>query len=332
MVPLIKVVDGEATSEALMNIANHIAFYTSEEVKKRAREGTLGKALGRKGETGDRMKSGDEIADEVIADILPGYLEQGIGPAFVYSEEKGVYVLGEGGRGFFVIVDPLDGSNNLRKGVLYPFISISVALGNMSDVHGNDTFSAIRVGVVRDIFNHRTYSATRDTGFAYVDDALEPDFRELRTYDEDPSRIRVETATELEEAVLGVDLDKDKDENPEEMKERLDKLSELMKDKLCQRRLGSSILDFCKVAAGEYDAFISIGGRMKLHDLAAAKLIVEEAGGIFDVSGGYPGNLVEHIFKNDPADANKALKESRYKVIAAANPVIYGKIKGCVEF
>ena len=334
MATLIEVNDGETTYKGLMSIAKDIAYFTAEEVKKRAKQGALGKDLGKKGITGDRMKSGDEIADDIIAEILPGYFRQGIGPAYVYSEEKGVYILGEGNKGFFVIVDPVDGSNNMRKGAPHPSVSVSAALGKMSDLPGNGTFDAVSIGVVRDIFNNRAYHAVKGRGFADVYDILDKETAELRTYDDDPAKISVKTETRLEKAVLGIDLDKGKDENPEEMDARLKKLSELMQNKLCQRRLGSSILDFCKVAAGEYDGFISIGGRMKLHDLAAAKLIVEEAGGVFDVSGGYDGNLVNYMFSNlDRVDeVNQVLKRSKFKVIAAANPFIYKHIKECVDF
>jgi myo-inositol-1(or 4)-monophosphatase len=228
-----------------------------------------------------------------------------------------------------VIIDPLDGSNNLRKGAPHPYVSVSAALGLISELPGKNTFDAVRVGVVRDIFNNRTYHAVKGRGFADVYDILDKHTTKLRTYDEKPSNIKISSEKMLEKAIVGIDLDKGKDEDPEEMRSRLEKLSGLLKDKYCQRRLGSTILDFCKVAAGEYDAFVSVGGRMKLHDLAAAKLIVEEAGGIFDVSGGYEGNLTGYMFSNldNKDEVNEVLKKSKFKVIAGANPDIYNDVK-----
>jgi len=333
MTTLIKVADGEPTDDGLLDIGKDIAYDVAEEVKKRAREGKLGEFTGETGATGDKMKSGDDIADEVVEKVIPGYLRQGIGAAYVYSEEKGVYILGKGDKGIFIIIDPLDGSNNLRVGAPHPYVSVSVALGRLSDLPGKDTFDSVRVGVVRDIFNNKTYHAVKGRGFADVYDILDKHTTELRTYDGDPSNIRVPTEKVLEKAVVGIDLDKGKDEDPKEMEARLEKLSGLLKDKYCQRRLGSTILDFCKVAAGEYDAFVSIGGRMRLHDLAAAKLIVEEAGGIFDFGAG-PRNLVEYIFSNSdkPKEVSKVLKDSTFKVVAAANPDIYGQIRNRIGY
>jgi myo-inositol-1(or 4)-monophosphatase len=334
MTTVIDIVDNEPTDNGLLCVGKDIAYYVAEEVKKRAREGTLGEFTGKTGVTGDKMKRGDDIADEVVKRVMPGYLRQGIGVVYVYSEEDGVYILGEGDKGIFIIIDPLDGSNNLRKGAPSPYVSVSVALGKISDLPGKDTFDAIRVGVVRDIFNNRTYHAVKGRGFADVYDILDKHTTELRTYDNDSSQIRVQTEKVLKKAIVGIDLDKGKDEDPEEMKARVEKLSGLLKEKYCQRRLGSTILDFCKVAAGEYDGFVSIGGRMKLHDVAAAKLIVEEAEGIFDVSGSYDGNLVGYMFGNlDRIDeVNQVLKKSKFKVVAAANPFIYEQIKDSVEF
>lgn len=46
------------------------------------------------------------------------------------------------------------------------------------------------------------------------------------------------------------------------------------------RLLGSVAIELCYVADGTYDAFLDIRGNLRVVDIAAAKLIVEEAGGI----------------------------------------------------
>ena len=71
------------------------------------------------------------------------------------------------------------------------------------------------------------------------------------------------------------------------------------------RRLGSAAIDFCYTAAGVFDGFWEV----HLHpwDLAAGKLIVEEAGGVVT------------DFANKPIDIYS-------KQILATNGIIHGKM------
>jgi myo-inositol-1(or 4)-monophosphatase len=46
------------------------------------------------------------------------------------------------------------------------------------------------------------------------------------------------------------------------------------------RILGSVAIELCYVADGTYDAFLDIRGNLRIVDVAAAKLIVEEAAGL----------------------------------------------------
>ena len=61
------------------------------------------------------------------------------------------------------------------------------------------------------------------------------------------------------------------------------------------RRLGAVALDFCNVASGRFDGFWEVG--LAPWDVAAAYLIIKEAGGVIsDFSGGdqpvWTGNVV----------------------------------------
>lgn len=329
--PRLRLKDGEISDKSMLDLGKYLANAIAEEVKKSARDGTLGELTGRTGATDDKTKKGDEIGDKVIKGMKGFFSSQKIGSVCVYSEEKGVYkVVRAGKKGIFMAVDPLDGSNNLRKGVVAPYVSVSVALGRLSDLKEEDTFDSVRAGVVRDIFNNRLYYATKGEGSAYVYDMYDNIETRLRTYDENRGEVTVYTETELEKSVIGIDLDRAKGEargdNWNEMQSRLGRLRDILSKKLCQRRLGSSILDFCKVACGEYDSFMSLGGRMKLHDLAAASRIIAESGGVFQTDEPYEGNLLHDIFAmKNRKDAAELLTKTVFKAGASANPQIHAQ-------
>jgi myo-inositol-1(or 4)-monophosphatase len=46
------------------------------------------------------------------------------------------------------------------------------------------------------------------------------------------------------------------------------------------RILGSVAIELCYVAEGIYDAFVDVRGNQRVMDLAAGKIILEEAGGL----------------------------------------------------
>lgn len=80
-----------------------------------------------------------------------------------------------------------------------------------------------------------------------------------------------------------------------------------------------------KVACGEYDAFVSLGWRMKFYDLAAAKLIVEKAWWIFEYTTADASIcLIKKIIETKDISL---LKSVTYKVIASWNKGIHTKIK-----
>ena len=46
------------------------------------------------------------------------------------------------------------------------------------------------------------------------------------------------------------------------------------------RILGSVAIELCYVADGTYDAFLDVSGNLRIVDISAAKLIIEESNGI----------------------------------------------------
>ena len=170
-------------------------------------------------------------------------------------------------RSIFIILDPVDGSNNMRPWrTPRAFVGCSLALGRTSYLKQDPTISAVEVGWVRDIFYELDYYAVRGQGSFFKS-------RDLKR----PVKLITGKMKILSDSIIAVSLDK----SLEKFDKINAKLESVLRNKKCQRRLGSTVLDLSKVACGEFDAFISVSGNIKIHDIAAMKLIIEEAGGSF---------------------------------------------------
>lgn len=159
------------------------------------------------------------------------------------------------------IVDPLDGTVNFAHNV--PMFSISIAAAVEAE---------IVCGVVYQPMLHELFSAEKGKG-AFLND----------------QRLSVSSNARLDKAFLVTGFPYNVDQNPLHC---IDQLAELLKCGLPVRRLGSAALDLCYVAAGRFDGYWEVS----LHpwDMAAGKLIVEEAGGIVTRYDGSPRPTFNH--------------------------------------
>ena len=89
----------------------------------------------------------------------------------------------------------------------------------------------------------------------------------------------------LELAVIGIDL------NTYKIREIAPRLTSLIEKTKHIRHLGANALELCYVADGKTDAFIDIRGKLRPTDMAAAWLIIEEAGAKITTPEGKPLNV-----------------------------------------
>ncbi|MBS7528052.1 inositol monophosphatase [Fusibacter paucivorans] len=161
------------------------------------------------------------------------------------TEEQGGF---EGKNTYEWIVDPLDGTTNFSIG--HPIFAISVARWQ----EDRPIFGAVYLPML-DIL----YTAERGKG-AYQDDR----------------RLTASKQTALVKSVLGTGFPYDRatavNNNGENIRKMVPKVKGL-------RRLGAAAYDLCLVASGVYDAFWEL--RLAKWDLAAGRLMIEEAGGTF---------------------------------------------------
>jgi myo-inositol-1(or 4)-monophosphatase len=202
-----------------------------------------------RGEGGDTTLAVDRAAEEAVFREL----ERADVPLVAVSEERGEVSLngGEEGAGFRVVIDPVDGSMNAKRGLPFACVSIAVASGSR--------MANVEVGVVAELEPAREWWAVRGEGAFH-----------------DGERLKTLTPGPLE--VLGLETAR-----AALVARQADAIAATEARRL--RALGSVAVSMCLVAAGRLDAMITLR-EVRSVDVAAAQLIVEEAGGAVALPGG----------------------------------------------
>jgi len=195
------------------------------------------------GAGGDIMKRIDLIAEKTLIETIE---KEGFSCTLI-SEETGVREIGDNPTNFYVTTDPLDGTTNATRGI--PFMATSMAVSK------KPYLNQIETALVTDLYHNVTYTAKRGEG-AYKNGA----------------RIGPSELQSLDEAVIGVDFTHKALEIASRLKLVLEKTRHL-------RHLGANALELCYVADGTTDGFIDLHGKLRVTDIAAAYLILREAGG-----------------------------------------------------
>jgi myo-inositol-1(or 4)-monophosphatase len=184
------------------------------------------------GEGGDETTAIDAAAEAVILARFRGR------DVRIVSEEAGI----EGDGRWTVVVDPIDGSLNAKRGI--PFFSISVAVAD------GDTMDDVVFGYVYDFGSGEEWTATRGGG-AFLDGA--PIVERPKDELEILSFEATTTAYVSENAA------------------RFDGVAHRL------RIMGSLAITLCHLAAGRLDGVVSLKAARSV-DIAAAQLVVREQG------------------------------------------------------
>ena len=203
------------------------------------REPVVGDGMG-----GDETTAIDAAAERVILARF-----EGLGDLTIVSEEVGV--LGDGAT--HVVIDPIDGSLNAKRGIGFFALSIAVASG--------PTMGDVDFGFVHDFGTGEEWTATRGEGARLdgspLDGELPKERIEILAFE------ATRTASVAEKAAAVVDL-----------AYRL-------------RIMGSLALSLCHLAAGRIDAVCSLKPARAV-DIAAAQLLVRERGLAIDLPDAPP--------------------------------------------
>jgi myo-inositol-1(or 4)-monophosphatase len=236
------------------------------------------------GAGGDPVKKIDLAAEKAIMDTLQKHKVT----FTLISEESGMIEYGTDPRQCYVTADPIDGTTNLIRGL--PFYATSIALSN------EPTLGAVHSALVTDLFHGTTYTASKGAGA----------FR-------DNKRIKPSSNIGVEESVIGIDL------NSYRIQKLAPRLTALMGEAKHMRHFGANALELCYVADGTIDAFIDIRGKLRTTDMAAASLIIKEAGSIISTPEGKQLDA-----RLDP--------HQRVEFIAASNENIHKRIISLIKY
>lgn len=175
----------------------------------------------------------------------------------ILAEEAGEAVIIGGGTSWKWIIDPLDGTTNYAHG--YPCFCVTLALEHEGEVV---------IGVTYDPTRNELFAAEKGHG---------------ATLNGKP--IRVSATENLGDSLIVTGF-------PYDFKQRVDfsrHLTEFLLQSRGVRRDGSAAIDLAYVACGRFDGFWEEG--LNPWDVAAGKLLIEEAGGQITYYDGAPFSI-----------------------------------------
>jgi myo-inositol-1(or 4)-monophosphatase len=202
---------------------------------------------GERGEGGDRTLVIDQQAENAVFAQLDALHAAGARFTAV-SEERGV--VDYGGEGVLVVIDPLDGSLNAKRGMRSHSLSIAVADG--------PTMADVVFGYVYDFGPREEWVARRGEGAFLNEVRIDAPPDERRLPDGRLEMLAIESA------------------DPRWIAPRIEALSATV---YRLRAIGSIAISMCQLAPTRVDGMLTLW-RTRAVDVAAAQLIVREAGAV----------------------------------------------------
>jgi myo-inositol-1(or 4)-monophosphatase len=228
----------------------------------------------------------DLVAEQKVMEVLAGIDKD----LTLISEEIGEVNLGKGQPEAIMVVDPLDGTSNAVKNI--PAYGISVAVAPIpSGKKGPLTIQDIEMGFVKNYATDDFYTAFKGKGALINGKDLIPSSKQ-----------------DLSHVSLGAYV----------YRMNMGKIENLCKSVRRMRILGAVAIEISYVADGTYDAFVDVKNNLRVVDVAAAKLILEESGGVV-------------TDRNGNALNGKLSVMEKTSMIATCNSFIHGEIIRMVE-
>jgi len=209
-------------------------------------------AITKKGDI-NLVTEADLASEELIVERIRSYYPK----HSILAEESGEAVVIGADRSSKWIIDPLDGTTNYAHG--YPCFCVTLALEHDGE---------IVVGVTFDPTRNELFAAEKGNG---------------ATLNGKP--IRVSATDKLSESLIVTGF-------PYDFKQRENfarHLTEFLLSSRGVRRDGSAAIDMAYVACGRFDGFWEEG--LNPWDVAAGKLLIEEAGGVITYYDGSPFSI-----------------------------------------
>jgi myo-inositol-1(or 4)-monophosphatase len=193
------------------------------------------------GAGGDRSRKIDIEAEEAVVRTIR---KHGLSPTII-GEECGE-IPGEKG---YLIIDPIDGTTNATSGL--PFYCCSLAYATEKKL------SSVLHATIMDLTRGEIYTASIGRGVWVNDMKLDTGYSRRQD----------------DELIIGMNISRTSIYD-------LSTLSRIIGIAEHIRLFGANALELCYLAKGSLDAYIDLRGKIRATDIAAAYLIVKEAGGI----------------------------------------------------
>jgi myo-inositol-1(or 4)-monophosphatase len=252
--------DPVGSADRWLESFHRAAVRTAEELDRRTDVDSRLREVGTIGAGGDRTLEIDALAEDAVFAELDGLVREGASFTAI-SEERGARSYGDGEMR--VVIDPIDGSLNAKRGLGHYAMSIAVADGL--------TIDDLAVAFVWDFGTGEAFHAVRGGGAFLNGKPVEPLAEERLTEDGRLELLCVETSDARRTAELAAPL--------ADVAYRW-------------RILGSIAVALCQVATPRVDAMVNVT-RCRIVDAAAGALIVRESGGVvqFEAGDGAPLEL-----------------------------------------
>ncbi len=224
---------------------------------------------------GDKTLLLDINAEDEIISVL-----QSSGIEFaILTEEKG-FVNSIKKPEYFALVDPIDGSANLERGI--PLVSIGISIVPFKEVMTSDD---AEISLIESVFTNETYIAMTGKGVT-----------------RNGKSVRTRSPVDLDKAIISLDIKKTWDH--EFVKRSLSIIREVHDT----RRSASNLLDLCWTAAGFLDGMVDLRNMLPIIHLCGTHMVLEAGGYVLDKNGNrFNSPLKADIMMNFIAASNEII-------------------------
>lgn len=224
---------------------------------------------------GDKTLLLDKKAEDAIIEALLGS-----DISFdILSEEKGLLKT-SGKPEYLALVDPIDGSANLKRGI--PLVSLGIAIVPYNTKMTSDD---VEISVIDSMFSDERYVAIKGKGVT-----------------RNGKRVQVAKPIELENAIISYDIKKTFDSA------FLMRSMRTIKAVYDIRRTASNLLDLCWTAAGFLDGMVDLRNLFPIIHLCGTHMVFEAGGYVIGLDGKrFVSSLEPNAMMNFVAASNEEL-------------------------
>lgn len=207
-------------------------------------------------------------ADLASEQFLITALKKAFPQAGIFAEESGINNPSE----YMWVIDPLDGTTNFARGLSYFCVSIALTHHEVPIV-----------GIIYNPLNNELFFAQYDSAAVLNN-----------------KKIVVSNPEKFNQSFIGLGLGY----NPQKRSKRVHAAQYIIRQASGVRHMGAAALDLAHVACGRFDGVLF--GSLGWWDVAAGKIIIEQAGGIIT---DFQGTQIKSDFKTCIAGGDMVYKQ-----------------------